>query len=269
MFAKFSNDNKFVGYVVDFNIYKENFSTGEVTTLTTDGSKEIINGTFDWVYEEEFGCRDGFRWSPDASMIAYWQLDASEIGVFNMINNTDSVYSQIVPVQYPKVGQDPSSAKIGLVDATSGKTEWIKLEGSAIQNYVPAIQWISNDQLLIQQINRKQNHLKVWLHQPSTKSTNLLYEEKEDSWVDIQYPDRSGSNWGNNDLALVDDGKSVLRLTEDDWRNAYTINLSSGKPPWCPLETTMWLLSLARRANCSTIMHLLTILPSDTFIRLI
>ena len=181
------------------------------------------------VYEEEFGCRDGFRWSPDASMIAYWQLDASEIGVFNMINNTDSVYSQIVPVQYPKVGQDPSSAKIGLVDATSGKTEWIKLEGSAIQNYVPAIQWISNDQLLIQQINRKQNHLKVWLHQPSTKSTNLLYEEKEDSWVDIQYPDRSGSNWGNNDLALVDDGKSVLRLTEDDWRNAYTINLSSGK----------------------------------------
>ncbi|MEM8568349.1 MAG: DPP IV N-terminal domain-containing protein [Bacteroidota bacterium] len=228
MFAKFSNDNAFVAYVVDFNLYKEDFSTGTVTKLTDDGNKKIINGTFDWVYEEEFGCRDGFRWSPDASMIAYWQLDASNIGVFNMINNTDSVYSQIVPVQYPKVGQDPSSAKIGLVDVNTAKTKWIELEGSMVQNYLPAIQWISADQLLIQQLNRKQNHLKIWLHQPSISSTTLLYEEKEDSWVDIQYPDISSSHWGDNDLKLVNNGKSVLRLTEDDWRNAYTIDLTSG-----------------------------------------
>ena len=228
MFAKFSGDNSFIAYVVDFNIYKEDFTTGKVTRLTSDGTKDIINGTFDWVYEEEFGCRDGFRWSPDASKIAYWQLDASKIGVFNMINNTDSVYSQIVPVQYPKVGQDPSSAKIGLVDTNSGLTEWVQLEGSMVQNYIPAIQWINADKLLIQQINRKQNHLKVWIHQPSNKTTTLLYEEKNDSWVDIQYPDQSSSHWGDNDLKIVNGGKAFLRMTEDDWRNTYTIDLTSG-----------------------------------------
>ena len=84
MFAKFSADNAFVAYVMDFNLYKEDFSTGATTQLTSDGSRDLINGTFDWVYEEEFGCRDGFRWSPDGSTIAYWQLDASTIGNYNM-----------------------------------------------------------------------------------------------------------------------------------------------------------------------------------------
>ncbi|WP_109831293.1 S9 family peptidase [Reichenbachiella versicolor] len=229
MFAKFSKDNQFVAYVMDFNIYKEDFKSGKVTQLTTDGTIDIINGTFDWVYEEEFSCRDGFRWSPDATNIAYWQLDASQIGVFNMINNTDSIYSKIVPVQYPKVGRDPSSARIGIVDVNSGKTEWVKLKGSIVQNYIPAIQWINKDQLLIQQLNRKQNHLKVWLYNLSTKSTSLLYEEKEDSWVAIQYPDLSKSRWMGNDLTPVLGGSAVLRLTEDKWRNAYTIDLNTGK----------------------------------------
>lgn len=228
MFAKFSGDNAFVAYVSDFNIYMEDFKSGKVTQLTSDGTNKVINGTFDWVYEEEFGCRDGFRWSPDASKIAYWQLDASEIGVFNMINNTDSVYSKIIPVQYPKVGQDPSSAKIGLVDTKTGSTEWVALTGSMVQNYLPAIQWVDEDQLLIQQLNRKQNHLKIWIYQLSTKTTRLLYEEKEESWVAMQYPDVSSSHWGDNDLPLLDGGKSVLRMVEDDWRNAYKINLATG-----------------------------------------
>lgn len=229
MFAKFSDDNRFVAYVMDFNLYKEDFSTGEVMQLTSDGTGDIINGTFDWVYEEEFGCRDGFRWSPDASKIAYWQLDASGIGVFNMINNTDSIYSQIVPVQYPKAGQDPSSAKVGLADTKSGNTEWIKLEGSMVQNYIPAIQWVDEDRLIIQQINRKQNHLKVWVYQLSTKSVKLVYEEKEDTWVDLTYPDATSSHWAGNDLVLAEGKKSFLKMREDDWRNIVKVGIESGK----------------------------------------
>ena len=228
MFAKFSDDNKFVAYVKDFNLYMEDFSSGKVTQLTTDGTIDIINGTFDWVYEEEFGCRDGFRWSPDASKIAYWQLDASDIGVFKMINNTDSIYPEIVPVQYPKVGQDPSAARIGLVDVNSRKTEWINLGGSNIQNYLPGIQWVNNDLLVIQQINRKQNHLKVWAYTPSSKSLKLVYEEKEDTWVDIRYPGEFAPWFDENDLRMVDD-QSFVRMVEDDWRNAYKIDVSTGK----------------------------------------
>ena len=228
MFAKFSADNRSVSYVMDFNLYLEDFVSGTIKQLTTDGNREVINGTFDWVYEEEFGCRDGFRWSPDGSQIAYWQLDASKTGNYNMINYTDSIYSQVIPIQYPKVGQDPSSARIGIVNTTTSQTNWIELPGSSIQNYLPAIQWIHKDLLLIQQLNRKQNHLKVWGWQPSDQTLRLIYEEQEESWVDIQYPDVTSSNWGDNDLMVINEGKSVLRMTEDDWRNVYRIDLLTG-----------------------------------------
>ena len=92
MFAKFSPDATRVGYVRGNNIYIERLDDGRVTQLTSDGSETIINGTSDWVYEEEFGVRDGFRWSPDGRSIAYWQFDSSGVGIFSLINNTDALY---------------------------------------------------------------------------------------------------------------------------------------------------------------------------------
>ncbi len=229
MFAKFSTDNKYVGYVHDFNVYKEEFKTGKVTQLTFDGTKDIINGTFDWVYEEEFGCRDGFRWSPDAELIAYWQLDASDIGTFYMINNTDSIYSQLIPLQYPKVGEDPSACRVAVVGTKKGDIKWIPVPGGAKENYIPGIQWVNSDLLLVQQINRKQNHLKVWKYQPSTDKLSMVYEETEETWVDLSYPDVSSSGWGENDLKIVDNGTAFLRMTENDaWRNVYKINIETG-----------------------------------------
>ena len=86
MFAKFSPDATRVGYVSKLNIYVEELSSGTITQLTHDGGDNIINGTFDWVYEEELDDRDGFRWSPDGKTIAYWQSDTKGTGVFYMID---------------------------------------------------------------------------------------------------------------------------------------------------------------------------------------
>ena len=102
MFAKFSNDNRFVAYVQKFNIYVENFQTGDIKQLTSDGTSSVINGTFDWVYEEEFGCRDGFRWNKTADYIAFWHMDASTTGTYYMLNTTDSIYSRPIPVNIQK-----------------------------------------------------------------------------------------------------------------------------------------------------------------------
>ncbi|HMI58879.1 MAG TPA: DPP IV N-terminal domain-containing protein, partial [Gemmatimonadaceae bacterium] len=93
MFAKFSPDGGRIAYVRANNLYVEDATTGAITPLTTDGSHTIINGTFDWVYEEELNLRDGFRWSPDGKRIAYWQLDDSGVGNFLLIDDTDSLYS--------------------------------------------------------------------------------------------------------------------------------------------------------------------------------
>lgn len=229
MFAKFSKDNRYVGYVQGFNLYIEEFSTGTVTQLTHDGTQDIINGTFDWVYEEEFGCRDGFRWNDVGSKIAFWQLDASGTGVFSMINNTDSIYPQIIPVQYPKVGELPSKSKIGIIDVHTKETHWINIPGFKVDSYIPAIQWLDKSTLLIQELNRHQNHLTFWTYDLATTQMSRLYEEREETWVDLKYPDVTANGWGRTDMHMADNGRSLLRMTETDgWRHVYKINIDTG-----------------------------------------
>ena len=229
MFAKFSSNNEFVSYVYEFNVYVENFNTGEIRAITTDGDGDIINGTFDWVYEEEFGCRDGFRWSPNDENIAFWQLDASETGTFFMINNTDSIYSKIVPVQYPKVGQSPSACRVGVANILSNKIMWIPLPGDIKNNYIPSMQWVDENIILLQQLNRKQNILTIWKYDVSNNTLDKLYTEVEKTWVDLSYPDVTSNQWGENQLLLIDDNTSFLRLTETDgWRHIYKIDIQTG-----------------------------------------
>lgn len=230
MFAKFSSDNRFVAYVHDFNIYREEFGTGKIKQLTFDGDGGIINGTFDWAYEEEFGKRDGFSWSPNTEKIAFWQVDARNIGTFYMINNTDSNYSRPIPLQYPKVGETPSGAKVGLIDLASGDIHWIPIPGKADENYIPGMQWVHEDLLLFQQLNRKQNHLTVWAYSPTQDDLRKIYTETEDSWIEIQYPDISSNGWGNNDLTLVEERSAFLRMTENDpWRHIYKVEIETGE----------------------------------------
>jgi len=230
MFAKFSDDTRFVAYVHDFNLYIENAKDGIVRQMTSDGTGKIINGTFDWVYEEEFSCRDGFRWSPSGKHIAYWHLDASSTGTFYMINNTDSIYSRIIPLQYPKVGQPPSACRVGVLNANDGKTDWIPVPGNETEYYIPRMQWISDNTLLIQQINRRQNDLKFYTYNVTTRELKQLYEERDNNWVDIDYPDITFSGIEMEDLIVVNDGQEVLRLSETgDWRHLIRINLVSGK----------------------------------------
>ncbi|RYY12322.1 MAG: S9 family peptidase, partial [Cytophagaceae bacterium] len=97
MFAKFSPDGSKVAYVSEHNLYVENLADNRITPLTSDGTDKLINGTFDWVYEEELDCRDGFRWSPDGQRLAYWQLDANKTRNYLMLNTTDQLYPFTVP----------------------------------------------------------------------------------------------------------------------------------------------------------------------------
>jgi len=230
LFAKFSSDNKYLFYVHDFDIYRENAETHEIEQLTFDGNGDIINGTFDWVYEEEFGKRDGFSMSPQNSNLAFWHLDASDTGVFYMINNTDSIYSRPIPVQYPKVGEEPSAAKIGVINLISKKIQWVPLEGGERENYIPGMQWLNDDLLLIQQMNRHQNTLIVWTYSPSNGELKKIYTEKEKTFIELNYPDISADTWGSNDLPIVDEGSAFLRMTEnDDWRHIYKVDIKSGE----------------------------------------
>lgn len=221
-FAKISPDGTKAAYVSKHNIYVEDLATGKRKQLTTDGTEKIINGTFDWAYEEELFCRDGFRWSPDSKSIAYWQINATGIRDYLMLNTTDSVYSYVIPVQYPKVGYNPSSARIGVVGVSSGVTKWMDIPGNPVQHYLPRMDWAGNSgELMVQQFNRKQDSTWLYLVNTSTGQTKTLYTEGDKAWIDINYfwqYDRPGWDW-------IDDGKKFLWTTEKDgWRHVYSMN---------------------------------------------
>lgn len=214
MFAKFSPDASKVAYVREHNIYVESINDGNITALTTDGTERIINGTFDWAYEEEFGCRDGFLWSPDGSSIAYWQIDARSIRNFLMINNTDSVYSYTIPVEYPKAGEKPSAAMIGVVSAGGGATRWMKIEGDPTDNYLPRMIWHPSSQwLLVQQINRPQNQNRVLQCDAATGSVKTVYSDLESAWLEVV-----------DDFQYIDKGKAFTWVSEKSgWKSLYTV----------------------------------------------
>lgn len=231
MFAKFSPDGKSVAYVSNENIYVEDLATSKITPLTTDGTVTLINGTFDWVYEEEFFCRDGFRWSPDSKSIAYWQLDASKIRKFYMINNTDSIYSRIIPLEYPVAGQNPSSCRVGVVNLSTRQTTWMDIPGDPVQHYIVRMEFIPNTgNLLIQQLNRKQNDSRLYIANASTGKPEMIQEETDNAWIDIFQPGNPYSIEFTNNFIWMNNGKCILWTSEKDgWRHMYEISLD-GKP---------------------------------------
>lgn len=200
MFAKLSPDGSKVAYVSEKNIYVEDIATGVAKGLTTDGTRKLINGTFDWVYEEELNCRDGFRWSPDGSSIAYWQVDAEGTPDYTMINYTDSIYPRIIPVEYPKVGQSPSAVRIGVVDISSAKTTWMDIPGDSRQHYLPRMEWAPDAKnIVVQQLNRKQNTSVLFTCDARSGRSTPVYQEQDEAWIDFQSSWARGYEYGGWD----------------------------------------------------------------------
>ena len=215
MFAKFSPQGDRVAYVRESNLYVEAVSDGKITALTNDGSTTIINGTFDWVYEEEFDDRDGFRWSPDGNRIAYWQLDASGVRDYFLLNDTDSLYSFVKPVQYPKAGTSNSSARIGVVGASGGPTRWMQVPGDPRNNYLARMEWADNSsQVVIQHLNRLQDTLTILMGDGTTGRVRPVFVDRDSAWVDVV-----------DDWDWLAGGKRFLWISErDGWRHAYSVS---------------------------------------------
>ncbi|QCR22287.1 S9 family peptidase [Pontibacter sp. SGAir0037] len=229
MFAKFSPDGKMVAYVSENNIYVENLEQKKITQLTKDGTRKRINGTFDWAYEEEFYCRDGFRWSPDSKKIAFWQIDATDVKDYLMINHTDSIYPAVIPVEYPVAGEAPSPYKIGVIDVGSAATKWIEIPGNPRQHYVPRMEWAANaDELILQQLDRKQQVSKLFMCSIANGQTKEIYSDKDNAWVDVLPTWDSKCRFGGWDW--LSGGKEFLWASEKDgWRHLYRVSRDGRK----------------------------------------
>jgi dipeptidyl-peptidase-4 len=215
MFAKFSPDASKIAYVAHDNIFVEHLSNNTIVQLTNDAGNGIINGLFDWVYEEEFSIKDGFRWSPDGEKIAYWQLDTSASKDFIMINNTDALYPTITKFPYPKVGEINALARIGIVHLNSQQTVWTKIPNNSRNMYIPRMNWSGNsEQILVQHVNRKQDTNYLYLSNASDGKVSKVMTEQEATFLD--YFDNA--TW-------LDNGKSFIWTSErSGWRHLYRIS---------------------------------------------
>jgi dipeptidyl-peptidase-4 len=229
LFAKFSPDGSKVAYVRANNIYAEDISTARITQLTRDGSQTIINGTSDWVYEEELDLRDAFRWSPDGRRIAYWQFDSSGVGIFKLLYNLGApkeivtgfpypglgVYPSVLDIPYPIPGTTNSAVRAGVVSVDGGDPQWMQIPGDPRENYIARLEWAGNSsELAIEHLNRLQNTNDVLLADASTGQVRQIFRDQDAAWVDVM-----------NEIHWLHDGQEFLWLSErDGWRHAYLVS---------------------------------------------
>ncbi len=220
MFAKLSPDGLQAAYVSNLNIYVEDLGTKKIKQLTTDGGDNIVNGTFDWVYEEELDCRDGFRWSPDSKFIAYWQSDTKPVGTFYLINNVDSIYSKPIPLPYPKVGTALSAVKVGVIPAAGGATKWFAIPGDPQNNYLARMDFIPNShEVMIQQLNRAQNQNRVWIGDISNMRLNNILTDTDAAFLDV-----------HDNIRWLDNEKYFTWTSEKDgWYHLYKVSRDGKK----------------------------------------
>lgn len=216
MFAKFSPDATRVGYVRENNVYVENIADGKITQVTTDGGKNLINGTSDWVNEEEFFLRDCWRWSPDGKWIAYWQFNTEGSKDYVLVDNTKELYPVLNYFPYPKAGTTNAAVRAGVVSAGGGETVWMKTPGDLRQNYIVMVEWMDNsNELILQHMNRLQNTDQVMIADAKTGAARTILTEKDDSWIELTMPR----------LRWVEGGKRFLWLSErDGWQHIYSVS---------------------------------------------
>ncbi|HYG19948.1 MAG TPA: DPP IV N-terminal domain-containing protein [Ohtaekwangia sp.] len=206
-YAAFSPDGSRIAFVRDNNLFLTSLADNTETQVTTDGQfNSIINGTTDWVYEEEFGFVDGFCWSPDGSKIAYYRFDETLVREYNLQRWGKTLYPVDYRFKYPKAGEANSSVEIWIYDIVSGKKTKADT-GTDEDFYIPRVQWTNNPALLsIRKLNRLQNTLELLHTDVSTGASEVVLKETSSTYVDI----KSAS------LYYLDDGKHFIYLSERD-----------------------------------------------------
>jgi len=214
MHASFSPGGSKIAFVKNNNLYLYDIPTGHSRAVTTDGKwNYIINGNCDWVYEEEFEFTQAYQWSPKGDYIAYYRFDESNVKEYEF-TVFDSGYNKQYSYKYPKAGEANSIVEIRIYNVPTGKEVKAQFEQGDI--YIPRIKWTEDDNsLVVFWMNRHQDDLRLLLTNAQTGTSNVLYEEKNKDYVEI-----------NDDWWFLKDGKNFVFTSEmDGYRHIYMYSL--------------------------------------------
>jgi dipeptidyl-peptidase-4 len=212
--AEYSPDGTKVSFIHGNDLFVKTIASGKVEKLTQDGKRnKIINGTTDWVYEEEFSITKAYGWSPDNKYIAYLRFDEKEVPEYSM-DTYGGLYPEAYTFKYPKAGEVNSVVTAHCVSLDSKKVQQI---GLGSYEYIPRLNWSStSNQLIIQTMNRHQSELNYWLVDvvKGKVTSKIFFTEKSTTYIDI-----------DDNLLILKDGKSILRTSEESgYRHIYQLN---------------------------------------------
>ncbi|MCX6214390.1 DPP IV N-terminal domain-containing protein [Spirosoma sp.] len=181
--AELAPDGSKVGYERGGNLFVFDFATQKETQLTDDAKAAFYNGRFGWAYEEEFGLAQAWDWSPDSKFIAFWQSDEREVPIYKLTDykGFDEKFDSL---PYPRVGDKNPAVRIGVIEIANKAKQWMKVDLG--DGYIPRIYWTSQEgQLALMHLNRKQNHLRLFMTNARTGEARQIMEEKSTTWVDV------------------------------------------------------------------------------------
>ena len=205
----FSPDSKKVAYAKNNNLFMLDLTTNLTTQVTKDGKyNHIINGTTDWVYEEEFGFVRAFEWSNDSKFIAFLRFNESKVREFSMGVTGDGLYPSQHVFKYPKAGEDNAKVSLHMYSLTTKNTKKINL---GVYEYIPRIKWSTKEGVLIATtLNRHQNDLKLHKVNAVRSSAMLLFNEKDAAYVSVK-----------DDLTFLDDNSFIWTSEKDGFNHIY------------------------------------------------
>ena len=244
-----SPDSKMIAYSKDNNLYVGELG-GEARAITNDGEwNRIINGTADWVYEEEYGFTKGYAFSPDSKKIAYLRFDESEVPMFEMMRFDCELCNKPYTFKYPKAGDRNSTVELWLYDIASGSKSRIDV-GPQTDQYVPFISWTPAGELYFFRINRKQNHFEVVLCRKDG-TQKVIYDETSPTYVErpalstIRFVDgdrfivqnETLTGWNHIYLHSVEKGL-IAPLTSGEWQVTSVVEATDDRVYYISTETS-------------------------------
>jgi len=230
--VKFSPDSKKIAYVRnDNNLYMYEISEEKETQLTFDGSDTILNGHFGWVYEEEFGTYDSYKWSPNSQFIAFIREDQELVREYALVDYEEQ-YPVVKYIRYPKAGEDNPTVSIIILDLLNEEYRTVNLPDTSY--YIPDIVWqVNSSNLFFATLNRKQNDWNLYKYDFELNNGTLILNDKNDTWIDrdpFTIPGSIGS-WstkGGFSFAIMEDGEIIWLSERDGYRHIYR-NRPDGK----------------------------------------
>lgn len=183
--AEFSPDGRLIAFVRDGNLFVVDLD-GKERALTSDGNAVVMNGKFDWVYQEEIYGRGTFRafwWSPDSSRLAFIQLSDKNVPIYPVVDHIP-LEQGVEQTRYPRPGDPNPTVKLAVARA-SGGVRWIDTSKySDAEHLIVRVSWAPDSARLSYQVqNREQTWLDLNLADATTGATKTLFRETSRAWV--------------------------------------------------------------------------------------